>query len=163
MQYDTIYFTMIKKSFRSRGGFTLIEILVVIAIITILAAIVIVAINPSRQFSLARNAQRWSNINTILSAVYQYATDNSGSLPSLITTTSTEIYKTGAAGTSTALIDLSVLTNSERYMTSMPIDPSCPTGCNATGTGYSILKTANSRVTVSAALAEASTTITVTR
>ena len=154
---------MIQKSFRGRGGFTLIEILVVIAIITILAAIVIVAINPSRQFSLARNAQRWSDVNTVLSAVYQYATDNSGSLPSLLTTTSTEIYKTGSTGTSTALVDLSVLTNSERYITSMPIDPSCPTGCNAAGTGYSILKSANGRVTVSASLAEASTTITVTR
>lgn len=144
-------------------GFTLIEILIVIAIIAILAAIVIIAINPSRQFSLARNAQRWSNVNTILNAVYQYATDNNGAIPTLITATSTEIYKTGITGTSTSLIDLSVLTNSEKYITSLPIDPSCPTGCNASGTGYFILKTANGRITVSSTLAEASATISVTR
>ena len=33
-----------------RGGFTLIEILVVVAIIAILAAIVIIAINPAKRF-----------------------------------------------------------------------------------------------------------------
>ena len=81
----------------------------------------------------------------------------------MITTTTTEIYKTGATGTSTALIDLSVLTNSEKYITSMPVDPSCPTGCNAIGTGYNIYKSVNSRITVTATLAEVSSTISVTR
>ncbi len=68
---------MIKAKNVSKG-FTLIEILIVIGIIAILAAIVIVAINPAKQFAQARNTQRESNINTILNAVGQNLADNKG-------------------------------------------------------------------------------------
>lgn len=144
-------------------GFTLIEILLVIGIISILASVIIVAINPARQFAQTRNTQRWSNVNTILNAVNQYVIDNNGSLPSAIpTTTSTEICKTGAASC-TSLIDLSVLTNSAIYITSMPVDPFCPTGCSAEGAGYTIFKDANGRVVVSSPNAELGKTVSITR
>ncbi|HRH24544.1 MAG TPA: prepilin-type N-terminal cleavage/methylation domain-containing protein [Candidatus Paceibacterota bacterium] len=67
---------MTKKN--ASKGFTLIEILIVIGIIAILAAIVIVAINPAKQFAQARNTQRESNINTILNAVGQNIADHKG-------------------------------------------------------------------------------------
>jgi prepilin-type N-terminal cleavage/methylation domain-containing protein len=63
---------------KQKTGFTLIEILVVIGIIAILAAIVIVAINPARQFAQARNTQRESDVSTILNAVGQLMVDNKG-------------------------------------------------------------------------------------
>ena len=149
-------------------GFTLIEVLLVIGIIAILAAIVIIAINPARQLAQARNTQRWSNVNTILNAIHQYAVDNKGTLPSTLTITATEACASGVASstcTSSSLIDLSSLTTNELYVTALPTDPACPSGtyCNANGTGYKVNKTANNRVTVSAPNAELGVSIAVTR
>ena len=141
-------------------GFTLIELLLVIAIIAVLAAIVIIAVNPARQLAQANNAQRSSNVNTILNAIGQYAIDNRGALPTAITKTSTPICVTGY--TDPSCIDLSVLTNNQLYLTSLPYDPSSG---NTTSTWYHVYKSTstNPRVTVFAPAAELGTSITVTR
>jgi prepilin-type N-terminal cleavage/methylation domain-containing protein len=144
-------------------GFTLLEVLLVVAIIGILAGIVIIALNPSKQLADSKNAQRRVDVNTILNAVYQYSLDNSGTLPSTITTTETEICVTGTAAatcTTDGLINLSVLTDDEEYLTSIPLDP---TGAADNGVGYTIERTGNNRVTVSAPDAENSATINVKR
>ncbi len=143
---------------KRRKGFTLIEILLVVAAIAVLAGIVIVAINPGKQLGDTRNSQRRADVNTILNAAYQYAIDNNGTLPAAITTTQTEVCKT--SGSCSGLIDLSVLTASEKYLTAVPFDP---TGASANGAGYEIKKTANGRITVVAPDAEQSATISVTR
>ncbi len=146
-----------------KRGFTLIELLLVIGIIAILAAIVIVAINPTKQLGDARNAQRRSDVNTILNAVYQYTIDNNGNLPgSIPDNTAKEICKSSVSAadcTSANLVNLNVLTGS--YLVALPNDPSTAT---TTSTKYTIFKDATTkRVTVAAPFAEQNVTISVTR
>jgi prepilin-type N-terminal cleavage/methylation domain-containing protein len=68
---------------KASKGFTLLEILLVIAAIGILAAIVLVAINPNRQINQARQAVINSEKNTIEKALQQRLIDT-GSYPTLI-------------------------------------------------------------------------------
>lgn len=144
-----------------RRGFTLIELLLVIGIIAILAAIVIVAINPTKQLGDARDAQRRSDVNTVLNAVYQYAIDNNGLLPTGIPVAPAaagEICRSGAADC-TGFVDLSVLVPD--YVVSMPVDPSAT---DANSTEYTIVQDANDRITVSAPnFEQAAAIISVTR
>ena len=130
-----------------KNGFTLIEVLLVVAIIAILAGIVILAINPTRQLGDATETRQQADVVTILDAVYQYAIDNSGAIPNdtgEISTTLTEICATGAADC-TGFADLSDLTTNEEYLTAIPVDPE---GNTTDGAGYQIQETANGRVTV---------------
>src|SRR3989344_7103671 len=57
-----------------KSAFTLIELLVVIAILGILAAAVLVAINPGKRLAQARDAQRKQDINAIANALIGYYT-----------------------------------------------------------------------------------------
>jgi hypothetical protein len=133
------------------------------AILAILAAIVIVAINPAKQLADARNAQRLSDVYAILSSVHQYAVDNEGAYPPALTETLQEICRTD--GQCTGMADVSVLTDAEKYMVSMPRDPLCGStpSCGENGTGYTIGLSAHGRVTVSAPAAEGGEVITITR
>ncbi|MBN2854464.1 type II secretion system protein [Patescibacteria group bacterium] len=142
---------------KTTKGFTLLEILLVVAAIAILAGIVILAINPAKQLGDTKNAARSADVNTILNAVYQYTIDNNGSIPATITASSTEICSTS---TCTGLIDLSVLTENETYLTAFPIDPDGAVDEN--GTGYAISKSNNGRITVSSLKAQ-DATISVTK
>lgn len=143
------------------AGFTLLEILLVVAAIAILAGIVIFAINPRKQLADTRNAQRRVDVNSILNAVHQYAIDNNGTYPDgLSSGVSYEICKTDAPNCS-GFIDLSQLTTNAKYLTAIPVDPS---GVLDNGTNYQISIDSNSnRVTITALAAENSVTISVTR
>ena len=68
---------------RVKKGFTLLEILLVIAAIGILAAIVLVAINPTKQIAQVRTAAINSEKNTIEKAITQRLIDT-GTYPTLI-------------------------------------------------------------------------------
>lgn len=147
-----------KKKAAANKGFTLIEILIVIGIIAILAAIVIIAINPAKQFAQARNTQRTANVNAILNGIGQYIADNKGILPAEITTSTQDISSGGAD-----LCSLLVPT----YLPALVVDPIVdPDGASTTldqgeaipeascggtyNTGYTVEKDSNQRISVCA-------------
>src|SRR3989344_7342592 len=57
---------------QTKKGFTLIELLVVIAIIGVLAAVVLVAINPAERLAQARDSGRKSDVGQIATALEAY-------------------------------------------------------------------------------------------
>lgn len=150
-------------------GFTLLEILLVVAAIAILAGIVIVAINPGRQLGETRNAQRRVDVRTILSAIQQYQL-RTGSLPEGIRTwsdcaedESQEICATGASSCS-GLVDLSMLTDDQTYLTAIPVDPMGSITGGDNGSGYMVyLNDVSNRVTVCAWQAELDESISITQ
>lgn len=150
---------------KSRKGFTLIEVLLVIGLIAILAAIVIIAINPARQFSQARNTQRSSDVNAILNAIHQNMIDNkgawtcaAGNIPTTTATNMGSATGTGDYDICACLVDL--------YLPELPYDPvtGSYTDCTSYDTDYTIIQSyPGGRVTIAAPSAELGQTISVTR
>lgn len=57
---------------RTKKGFTLIELLIVIAILAVLAAAVVIVLNPAELLAQARDGQRFSDLSTVQSALTTY-------------------------------------------------------------------------------------------
>ena len=148
---------MTARNLKTQKGFTLIELLVVIGILAILLSIVLIAINPARQFGQANDTRRRSEVTQILNAIGAYAADNRGILPTAISGL--------VAGTATAISDTGADLCSDlvpNYIPALPQDPLQGTGTAITNcaaaydTGYRVSRDANNRVTIDAPLAEQS-------
>jgi len=64
-----------KHNAKSRG-FTLLELLIVIAIIAVLSSVTVVVINPTEQLRKARVSRAASNLRSIQTAINRYFLDN---------------------------------------------------------------------------------------
>lgn len=143
-------------------GFSLIEILVVVALIVILSTITIVAINPGKNFRDTRNAQRSSDVNSILNAVTQYTTDGKILPTGIAACDPTDPTIGTPIGTATGNVNLGAIltgTGDADYMVSIPVDPS---EGNAENTGY-VICTIGTRVQIAAPNAEDDKVIAVKR
>lgn len=149
----------------SERGFTLIEVLVVMGIIALLSTIVLVAINPARQFAQSRDTQRTSNVTALLNAIGQRAVDNrgifetdcaAGQIPA-----TTTVIRSGSGGFDLYPCIVPV------YMALLPVDPKVGTFVSATeyDSGYTVARdVVTGRITVSAPSTEITTpTISISR
>ncbi len=139
-----------------RAGFTFFEIILSVAILAILSAAVIMLVNPSSLYAKARNTERVTHVNIILSAIGENMADNRGSfncaagaLP-----TSTKRMATG----SSTYYDIAPCL-APAYIPDFPYDRSAA-GAHFSSTtdydsGYSVVRNASSGViTVTAPFAE---------
>ena len=148
---------------KNKKGFTLIELLVVITIISILTAVVFVALDPVKRFADARNSRRVSDVNSILTAIHEYIVDNGGAIPSGLSTTEQQLgtCTTGgaAACTGAAASCLNLSTPLAKYLKTIPFDPQG----TAASTKYSVVIDSNNIVTVKACATEGGATVEVSR
>ncbi|MBU1167139.1 type II secretion system GspH family protein [Patescibacteria group bacterium] len=143
-------------------GFTLVEIILVIAIITVLAAGSYVALRPDLRLKEARDARRAEETNTLRDALFSYKLDHDSEFPSGVDT-SLRMIGTDVAGcnsacgletTEIACLDLS--SDLAPYLGEMPEDPKDGTPGK---TQYAVKKTANLTLKVIACTPEIETEI----
>ena len=135
----------------NQGGFTLIELLVVIGILAILLAITLIAINPNKHFQSSRNAQRSSNVSSILDAIYEYESGHNGNVPpslSDVSTTAEPLAKTAsvtASATSFSTPNLTFTVPSGNAITSGTVTV---TGCDQSGDNGTFSVTSGTDTTI---------------
>lgn len=146
--------TFNKKMFvkkKSCAGFAPSQVLTAIALLTIITGVVVIAINPIKQFGEAQNAQRRSDVTSTLDAVHQYRIDNFGRLPSgsIISsaTTCDDATDICRPGVVCGGVSLDALLANGSYLTHIPADP---TSADESVTGYRIFQNSSGKIDICA-------------
>ncbi|MBT3292944.1 type II secretion system protein [Candidatus Peregrinibacteria bacterium] len=66
---------------QSKKGFTIIELIIVVAILGILSTLILIQIDPIRRLNEAHNATRWSDVLLVLEITKEYQADNDSAVP----------------------------------------------------------------------------------
>ncbi len=144
----------------TRRGFTLVEILISIAIMAIIVGAYFVVANPAGQLSASRNNERTLNLETLTLAIGQNIADqgneifscSSGSIP---TSTTDMGSGSGQYNIAPCLVP--------GYLAALPVDPAASssyyTSASNYNTNYSIVQNASGSITLSAPHAELNQTI----
>jgi len=162
-----------------KKGFTLIELLIVMAIISIIAAVVFVALDPLTRFRDSRDAARWTDVSAIVSAIKIDQVDNGGDYLTAVKNMGTGVYMvvdgTAPADCTTgnaycgidvtsagSCVDLSELVT-QGYLGKIPVSPNGTGSWNDKLTGYTLEKSATGIISVRACEAENAPEIKVAR
>lgn len=128
-------------------GFTLIEVLVVSAILVLLMSVVLVAVNPFRMFAASQQTKRSADVNVLGKALDQYLISAKGVIPAALLPLSTP--KPVAKGTGGAEADICGLLADQ--IAGLPTDPNSTSSvvrdCAAAyNTGYNVVANASGKI-----------------
>jgi len=135
-------------------------ILPMLGILAIATSVMLMAIDPAKQFSKANDAKRLSDLNVIENAISMYKLDHKNQLPSGITNVPVEISAEGV----NICADLV-----PTYISSLPVDPKINDGLSISNcqtsyvTGYTISVDDQGRIIISAPQAEINIPTSVTK
>ncbi len=127
-------------------GYTLVEIIIVIAIMTIFILIILILMNPGERMAEARDSMRMSHTNYLNLALNAYYIDSNGSWGELeIKEELTEICNTSKEGTTANVCDLyedliDITAVIEEGSSTFPVDPQGGDHESGWGSGYYISK-----------------------
>lgn len=141
-----------------KGGWSIVETLMVASLFAILLSIAIVVVNPVARLSVTRNAERWGHVNIIANEIAPLFADEdyAPSLPS--GEPPVHLCRSGIEPAICAAEGLFVIPPA-RYGGVLPVDPLA----SGNSTGYALARDILGRIVVSAPLSEDGDVITVLR
>ncbi len=167
-----------------KTGFTLVELLIVIAIIAIIAAVIFVALDPLTRFQDSRDSARWQESSALANAINIDQIDNGGAyaygirydasngalvagtaymISNASTTSGCNATACSAVAASDDCVNLNELVR-EGYLGALPVSPNGDGSWSSTLTGYVLRATSTTgSIMISACEAENTTSISVTR
>lgn len=166
-----------KVTISHNKGFTLLELLLVVAIIAILASVIFVILDPPTRFKNTRDSARFSDVVSLSNAIALNQLDNGGSyLQSIQAVTVDEPYMISSATTTSGCIvtcDASISSNANCVnliglvgagnVGELPVSPNGSQTWTTILTGYYLTRNTNGSVTIGACESENTSDINVTQ
>ncbi|MFA6322863.1 MAG: hypothetical protein WCX71_05350 [Candidatus Buchananbacteria bacterium] len=157
----------IKK--RKHKIFAQYEFLLILGILAVLAIMICLVLDPSRQFVQARNEQRYQSVYAIFAALASYKIDHQGALPIDLAAAQSDVYYVLGSGSNGQCLDkkCQAVKNSDdcldlsqdlvdAYLAKMPIDPLFGSSGDS---GYYVKKDNDNKIIVGSCHGEQTTRI----
>ena len=154
-------------------GFTLVELLIVIAIIALISTFVFVALDPLKRFQDSRDTKRWSDISELMHAIKVSQVDNGGKYIDALTSPrlnygdvymitdgditsgcdSGNTHCNATVTSSNSCVNLGSLI-SRGYLGKIPVSPNGDGSWSSSLTGYTLTASSSGAIMITACEAE---------